>query len=76
MVYKERDSIKQRQKEGIEIAKAKGIRFGRPKATKPNNWQRVYTEWENKKISAVKAMELTNLKANTFYKFVSEEKSA
>jgi DNA invertase Pin-like site-specific DNA recombinase len=27
----ERDSIKQRQKEGIEIAKAKGTQFGRPK---------------------------------------------
>ena len=33
----ERINIKQRQAEGIRIAKEKGVKFGRPKATLPHN---------------------------------------
>lgn len=69
----ERETIKKRQAEGIAAAKRKGtVKFGRPKATKPNNWDEVIIQWKNKEITAVKAMELLNLTKNTFYKLVKE----
>lgn len=75
MAQKEREKLRQRQREGIEQAKALGKHLGRPKATYPNNWKEVYNEWKDKKISGVKAMELMNLKKNTFYKLVKEYES-
>lgn len=69
----ERETIRKRQAEGIAAAKKKGtVKFGRPRATKPNNWDEVITQWKNKEITAVKAMELLNLTKNTFYKLVKE----
>lgn len=61
----ERTYIKQRQKEGIDIAINKGVKFGRPKIQKPHNFDDVIFKWKNKEITAKKAMELLNLKSNT-----------
>ncbi|MEG0527433.1 MAG: recombinase family protein, partial [Longicatena sp.] len=47
----ERDNIRQRQSEGIQAAKAKGVRFGRPEKIKPDNFHSVYEEWSKKMIS-------------------------
>lgn len=66
----ERTFIKQRQSEGIRLAKAKGKKFGRPSVKCPDNWCEVYSLWKDKKITARKAMELMNLKPNSFYKLV------
>lgn len=70
MAEKERVKIRQRQAEGIASCKAKGIKFGRPVIEYPSNWGEVYTDWKSEEITAVKAMELTNLKKNSFYKLV------
>ena len=69
----ERDYINKRQKEGIEIALKKGVKFGRPKIEKPHNFDDVVFSWKNKEITAKKAMELLNLKPNTFYNLVKEK---
>ena len=66
----ERKNIKQRQMEGIAIAKAKGIRFGRASIPYPDNYQEVITEWKKGEITAVEAMKLLNLKKTTFYKML------
>ena len=63
---------KQRQAEGIAIAKAQGKHLGRPKATYPNNWNKVYSQWKHKEITGKKAMETMNLKRTTFYKLVKD----
>ena len=63
---------KQRQAEGIAIAKAQGKHLGRPKATYPNNWNIVYNQWKHKEITGKEAMETMNLKRTTFYKLVKE----
>ena len=68
----ERLTIRQRQAEGITAAKSKGVRFGRPKTQKPENWDEVYTLWKAGDITAVKAMELTGLKKGTFYHLLKE----
>lgn len=67
-------NIKERQKMGIESAKKRGVKFGRPKII-PNNFEDVYNRWVNGDITAVKAMELTGLKKNTFYNRVKEFKA-
>lgn len=68
----ERTFIKARQKEGIESAKNKGIKFGRPKIEKPQNFDIVVNMWKNKEIKSKEAMELLNLKPNTFYTMVKD----
>lgn len=72
MAEKERQKIKQRQAEGIAIAKGKGVKLGRPTVEYPLNWLDVYSTWKGKEITAVKAMELLHLKKNSFYKLVKE----
>lgn len=62
----ERDTIRQRQREGQALAKAEGRMCGRPKA-KSNDFNRVYAEWKSGRMKAVDAMRETGLKKTTFY---------
>ncbi|WP_113675811.1 recombinase family protein [Vallitalea guaymasensis] len=75
MAEDERTRIKERQKEGIKAARNKGVIFGRKKIDPGSNFESVYDEWKSGKITAVKAMELLNLKNNTFYRRVKEYES-
>lgn len=68
----ERDYINKRQKEGIEIALKKGVKFGRPKIEKPQQFDTVVFKWKNKEIKTKEAMELLGLKPNTFYNMVKD----
>ena len=68
----ERANLLERQKEGIAIAKAKGKFKGRKKIGFPSNWEEVYPKYKTREITANKAMELLNLKRNTFYKLKKE----
>lgn len=70
----EREKLKTRQREGIDIALKNGTKtgkpFGRPKIEKPDNFNVIVNEWKNKKITAREAMKQLDLKPNTFYGFV------
>ncbi len=66
----ERETIRKRQAEGIKIAKAKKIKFGRPCVKMPDNFKEIYTMWKNGEITATKGMELSGLKKNKFYDFI------
>lgn len=66
----ERKNIKQRQKEGIAIAKAKGVKFGRPTIPYPDSFKSIINEWIEGKITAVEAMNQLDMKKTTFYKAV------
>lgn len=68
----ERALTRERQAEGIAIAKAKGKYKGRKKIPYPENWEKVYISWKSREITSNKAMELLNLKRNTFYKLLKE----
>ena len=68
----ERTFIKQRQKEGIASAKLNGVKFGRPKIEKPDNFDFVVSKWKNKEIKTKDALELLHLRPNTFYTMVKE----
>lgn len=66
----ERTFIKQRQKEGITNAKNNGVKFGRPRIEKPQDFDIVVSRWKNKEIKSKEAMELLGLKPNTFYNMI------
>lgn len=79
MAEKERLKIRARQKEGIAIAKEKGKHLGRPRMnlnTISNKEKELikeyYPKWKSKEITAVKFMEILELKRNTFYKIMKE----
>lgn len=68
----ERITIRKRQREGIETAKKKGKRLGRPKVDVPDNWEEIVRHWKQGEISAKEAMRLTGLKKSSFYKLIRE----
>ena len=69
---KEREEIKRRQREGIESAKAKGVKFGRSRIPKPARFDETYERVVRREITNRQAMEELGLKANTYYAFVKE----
>jgi len=64
----ERRKIRQRQREGIDAAKAKGVPFGRPQITKPDNWDEVIAQVEGGEITSVQAMAALGIKKTSYYK--------
>lgn len=68
----ERDTIKQRQREGIDLALSEGRQYGRPKIEVDDRFKTAYKEWRAGNITAVEAMEKAGMKKNTFYKRVKE----
>ena len=74
MAEQERLEIRARQKEGLDAAKERGVSFGRPRITKPDEFDATYRRVLNREITAKKAMELLGLKPNVFYQFVKEYK--
>ena len=65
----ERENIRQRQSEGIKIAKEKGIHMGRPKYKLPDNFEEVVGKFHNKEISYIEASSILNMKRGTFFKY-------
>ena len=68
----ERKKIKQRQAEGIALAKAEGRTYGRHKVAIDERFIQAYDQWRGNQITAVKAMELSGMKKVTFYARVKE----
>lgn len=62
----ERSNIKQRQAEGIAAAKARGVRFGRPPATLPENFHQVYQQWKAGRITGLEAARMCGMPMSTF----------
>ena len=70
--HKQRESINRNQRKGIDVAKEKGVKFGRPKIEKPQNFDIIVNQWKNKEIKTKEAMEILGLKPNTFYNMVND----
>lgn len=66
----ERMNIRQRQAEGIAAAKKRGVKFGRPPISVPDNFDEIYIMWKDKKITAKEAAERCGFSRDTFYRMV------
>ena len=72
----ERTNIRQRQRQGIAAAKARGVRFGRPPRPLPENFHQVHRDWRGKKLTLREAARACGMPPSTFYtKAVQIEKS-
>ena len=68
----ERENIRKRQAQGIAVAKAKGIKFGRPEIALPDNFEKLVSEWEKKKISIEEVLKMCGISKSTFYRRLKE----
>ena len=62
----ERESIRQRQAEGIAAAKAKGVRFGRPPKPLPESFYSVCQQWKQGAITGTAAAKECGMPLSTF----------
>lgn len=67
----ERENIRQRQAEGIRIAKEKGIHMGRPPYKITNHFITVVKKYHNKEITSTIAAHLLNISRGTFIKYAA-----
>ena len=63
----ERKNIKERQREGIEAAKIRGVKFGRPRKPLPENFDQLYNLWKTKEKSAAEIARQCDITPATFY---------
>lgn len=68
MAQQEIETREKRQREGIDKALEKGVKFGRTAIEYPEGWETIYNMVKNKEINGVKAMQMLGLKKTTFYK--------
>ncbi len=71
----ERRNIRKRQEEGIEIAKEKGVKFGRKKLAWPETWEDDYNQWRKKECTAMSLVRKYGWNSTSFYRKVKEWES-
>ena len=64
----ERLKIRRRQREGIDAALKKNVRFGRPAIVKPENWDTVVKQIDAKEISVSQALQALNISRSSYYR--------
>lgn len=62
----ERTYILERQREGIEAAKRRGVKFGRRKRKLPANFIHCVALWRRKEMTLAEAARLVNIPRTTF----------
>lgn len=70
----ERNNIRQRQAEGIRIAKEKGVKFGRPKALLPSNTNEIINKYLRHEINNIEAAKLIGVSRGTFFRIIKDYK--
>ena len=65
----ERITIRQRQVEGIKIAKMKGVEFGRPKFKSSKEFVESIKKYKKKQLNISQILEKFNISKSTFYKY-------
>ena len=70
----ERENIRQRQAEGIAAARAKGVKFGRPKKYNINEFAEILEKRIRNEISKNQAIELMGVSEKTYYRMMQEYK--
>lgn len=69
----ERLKIRRRQREGIQAAKNKNVKFGRPKIDIPDNWDSVHARVAAKELTVSQAIKLLNISRSSYYRIQSKK---
>ena len=64
----ERLKIRRRQREGIDAALKKNVRFGRPVIAKPENWGTIVKQIDAKEITVSQALQALNISRSSYYR--------
>lgn len=72
----ERENIKKRQAEGIAAAKAKGVKFGRPKRSLPDEFEMLIRSWQQKQLSTSDVLRQCRISRATLYRRLREGRAA
>jgi len=70
---KERENIRTRQRQGIDLCLSHGKPYGRPKIPVPDNFSIIAKQWKNGEITAVKAMKTLGISRSVFYRLIKEK---
>ncbi len=68
----ERENIKQRQAEGIAVAKAKGVHFGRHPLPIPIGFEEIAGRYLRREITAVQASRMLEVSCSTFQRWLQK----
>lgn len=63
----ERANIRQRQSEGIQAARARGVQFGRPQKQMPENFSQLYRKWREGDMTTAAFAEQCQVSKSTLY---------
>ena len=64
----ERLKIRRRQREGIDAALKKNVRFDRPAIAKPENWDTVVKQIDAKETTVSQALQTLNISRSSYYR--------
>lgn len=68
----ERENIRKRQEQGIAAAKARGVRFGRPRIEEEKNFAEMVEAWEKGRMSVEHVTAVCGMSESTFYRRLRE----
>lgn len=68
----ERENIRKRQEQGIEAAKKRGVRFGRPESKVPGDFSSIVKAWEQGNLKIDEVLEKCQISKSTFYRRLRE----
>ena len=69
----ERENIRQRQAEGIASAKARGVKFGRPRKQKPGIYEKTAKLYLEGSLTRAEAAKRLKISASTFDRWIRED---
>lgn len=69
---KEHENIRERQKQGILAARERGVRFGRPEVTVPDDFEEIVESWEHREIKMRQVLDQCHMSRSTFYRRLRE----
>ena len=72
MAQQEIETREKRQREGIDVALANGVKFGRKEIEYPKNWESVISLVNNKQLTNIEAMQMLGLKKTTYYRLLKQ----
>ena len=68
VAQKERENIRERQKQGIFAARQRGVHMGRSQTPVPRNFEQVVADWGSKRLDIDEALRLLDMRPATFYR--------